>query len=61
MEELVARTQELGEVLGAKLGIPVFLYEQSATATHRTNLAAIRKGEYEGLVARSSDPKWQPD
>jgi glutamate formiminotransferase/formiminotetrahydrofolate cyclodeaminase len=61
MEELVARTQVLGEVLGARFGIPVFLYEQSASAPHRTNLAAIRKGEYEGLAARIADPDWQPD
>lgn len=61
MNELVARTQVLGEFLGAKLGIPVFLYEQSASAPHRTNLAAIRKGEYEGLAARSIDLDWQPD
>jgi glutamate formiminotransferase/formiminotetrahydrofolate cyclodeaminase len=61
MEELVARTQVLGEFLGAELGIPVFLYEQSASAPHRTNLAAIRKGGYEGLAARSADPDWQPD
>jgi glutamate formiminotransferase/formiminotetrahydrofolate cyclodeaminase len=61
MEELVARTRVLGEVLGAKLGIPVFLYEQSATSPHRTNLSTIRKGAYEGLVARSGDPNWQPD
>ncbi|MFK8160966.1 MAG: glutamate formimidoyltransferase [Lewinella sp.] len=61
MAELVARTQVLGELLGAELGIPVFLYEQSASAPHRTNLAAIRKGEYEGLAARSAAPDWQPD
>ena len=61
MEELVARTQVLGEVLGARWGIPVFLYEQSASATYRRNLATIRKGEYEGLAARSTEPDWQPD
>lgn len=61
MEDLVARTRVLGEKLGAELGIPVFLYEQSAAAPHRKNLAAIRKGEYEGLAARAEDPDWQPD
>ncbi|WP_020569686.1 glutamate formimidoyltransferase [Neolewinella persica] len=61
MEELVARTQVLGAFLGAELGIPVFLYEKSASVAHRTNLAAIRKGEYEGLAARSADPDWLPD
>jgi len=61
MEDLVARTRVLGKVLGGELGIPVFLYERSATAPHRRNLAAIRQGEYEGLAARAADPAWQPD
>ncbi|TXF90153.1 glutamate formimidoyltransferase [Neolewinella aurantiaca] len=61
MADLVARTQVLGERLGAELGIPVFLYEESASAPHRRNLAAIRKGEYEGLAARADNPDWQPD
>lgn len=61
MEDLVARTQVLGGDLGAKLGVPVFLYERSASGPHRQNLAAIRRGEYEGLPARADDPAWQPD
>ena len=61
MADLVARTQVLGEVLGAELNVPVFLYEESAAAPHRKNLANIRKGEYEGLVARADAPDWQPD
>lgn len=61
MDEVVARTQVLGQRVGAALNIPVFLYERSATAPHRENLAAIRKGEYEGLAARVDDPLWQPD
>jgi glutamate formiminotransferase/formiminotetrahydrofolate cyclodeaminase len=61
MADLVARTQVLGERLGAELGVPVFLYEESASAPHRKNLASIRKGEYEGLSARSDEPDWQPD
>lgn len=61
LAELVARTQVLGKQLGKALNIPVFLYEASASADHRRNLAAIRKGEYEGLAARAGDPAWQPD
>ena len=61
LEEVVARTQVLGEVIGQRHGIPVFLYEASATAPHRQNLAAIRKGEYEGLEAKTRLPEWQPD
>jgi glutamate formiminotransferase len=49
-----------GERLG-DLGIPVFLYEEAATAAHRRNLADVRRGGYEGLAARMKDPLWQPD
>lgn len=61
MEEVVARTQVLGQRVGAALGVPVYLYEASATAEHRKNLAAIRKGEYEGLRAKSQLAEWRPD
>ncbi|SEQ52119.1 glutamate formimidoyltransferase [Neolewinella agarilytica] len=61
MEELVARTQVLGELLGQSLGIPVYLYEASASAPHRKNLADIRRGEYEGLPEKIKDSDWQPD
>jgi glutamate formiminotransferase/formiminotetrahydrofolate cyclodeaminase len=61
LKDLVARTQVLGKQLGKALNIPVFLYEASAMADHRRDLAAIRKGGYEGLAARASDPAWQPD
>jgi len=61
LEEVVARTQVLGELLGQGLGIPVYLYEASASAPHRKNLADIRRGEYEGLAAKVKDPDWQPD
>lgn len=61
MVDLVARTQVLGERIGAMLDVPVFLYEESASAPHRKNLANIRKGEYESLAARTNHPDWQPD
>ncbi len=49
-----------GERLG-ELGLPVYLYEHAATASHRRNLADVRRGGYEGLAARMEDPLWQPD
>ena len=61
MEEVRARAQVLGQELGEKLGVPVYLYEQNASADHRRNLADIRRGEYEGLPARVEDPAWRPD
>ena len=49
-----------GERIGS-LGFPVYLYEAAATAPHRRNLAAVRRGDYEGLASRLGDPLWQPD
>lgn len=61
LEELAARTQVLGELIGAKFQLPVFLYEASASLPHRKNLADIRKGEYEGLADKTLLPEWKPD
>ena len=41
--------------------LPVFLYEKSATASHRENLASVRKGEFEGMAEKIKLPEWQPD
>jgi glutamate formiminotransferase len=43
------------------LDLPIFLYERSASAPHRVNLAAVRKGQFEGMTAKLKDPLWQPD
>jgi glutamate formiminotransferase len=41
--------------------LPVFLYEDAASAEHRRNLAAIRKGEFEGLAEKLASSEWKPD
>jgi len=61
MEECVELSKRLGERIGQELNIPVFLYERSATAPHRENLADIRKGEFEGFFEKIKDPRWKPD
>ena len=38
--------KEVAKAVGEKYEIPVFLYEDSATAPHRQNLASIRKGRH---------------
>jgi len=60
VEDCVALSKEVGEEIG-KRGIPVYLYEDSASADHRRNLADVRKGEFEGLPAKMRDAKWKPD
>jgi glutamate formiminotransferase / 5-formyltetrahydrofolate cyclo-ligase len=59
--ECVALAKELGARLGERLSLPVFLYEDAAASEERRNLAAIRKGEFEGLGKKMADPAWKPD
>ncbi len=61
MEECIALSKEVGATIADLYKIPVFLYEKSATAPHRENLAAIRKGEFEGMEEKIKLPEWQPD
>ncbi len=58
-DECVKLSNELGNDVGEKLGIPVYLYEDSARSTERRNLENIRKGEYEGLEQKLKE--WIPD
>lgn len=61
MEEAVALSKEVGEEVARRYQVPVFLYEKSASAPHRENLAVIRKGEFEGMAEKIRLPEWQPD
>jgi len=61
MEDCSAIARQVGERVGRELDIPVYLYEAAATRPERRNLAAIRKGEYEGLAEKLRDPAWVPD
>lgn len=61
LEECAAIARRLGARVGAELGIPVYLYEAAASTPERRNLAAVRRGEYEGLPAKLADPHWAPD
>jgi len=60
IKESVELSKEVAKEIG-KLGIPVFLYERSASAPHRENLANIRKGQFEGLLEKLTLPEWQSD
>ena len=61
MDECVALSKRVGERIWAEAGIPVFLYEASATAPHRENLANIRKGQFEGMAQKVQLSEWEPD
>ncbi len=62
MADCVQIVRQLGQRVGEALSLPVYLYEEAARQINRTNLADIRRGNYEGLQSRiDSDPDMQPD
>lgn len=61
MDEAIALSKEVGKEVADRYGLPVFLYEKAASAPYRENLAAIRKGEFEGLKEKMTQPEWKPD
>jgi len=57
----IALARAFGQQVGSMLEIPVYLYGYAATRPERSELSAIRSGEYEGLPDKLKDPKWTPD
>jgi len=61
MPDCVALAREVGEAVAERFGVPIFLYEEAATAPHRRHLEDIRRGQFEGLAEKMRDPQWAPD
>ncbi len=62
LEDCAGLARRLGQRIGDELQIPVYLYEAAATRPERTNLADVRRGEYEGLKrSLGTDPARAPD
>jgi glutamate formiminotransferase / 5-formyltetrahydrofolate cyclo-ligase len=61
VDECIALSREVGEAIASEFGVPVYLYEESASAEHRRNLAEVRKGQFEGFAEKMKDPRWGPD
>ncbi len=61
MDECIELSKKVAERIWTELGMPVTLYEESCTAPHRRNLAAIRKGQFEAMPEKLKDPQWHPD
>lgn len=60
-EDCIALSKRVGQRIAEEADLPVFLYEQSASAPHRENLAAVRKGQFEGMAEKVKDDLWIPD
>lgn len=61
VEETVELSKFVGQQIAIRHGVPVYLYEKSATAANRINLADIRKGQFEGLSEKMKAEEWKPD
>jgi glutamate formiminotransferase len=59
--DCVALAREVGKTVAERFSVPIFLYEDAASAPHRRNLEDIRRGEFEGLAEKMKDPQWAPD
>jgi glutamate formiminotransferase len=61
MKEAIELSRQVAESVAQKFKLPIFLYEESATAVHRRNLADIRKGQFEGMPEKLKQAEWKPD
>lgn len=61
MAEAVRAAQATAAALATRFELPVFLYEEAATAPHRRPLEEVRRGRFEGLAAKLQQPAWHPD
>jgi glutamate formiminotransferase len=61
MKDAVEAAHRFGHAFGEKNGVPVYFYGEAALSPRRRELPDIRRGGYEGLRERMSDPSWKPD
>ncbi len=60
-EDCVTLSKIVAKRVWQEAHMPVFLYEESASSPSRVNLAAIRKGQFEGMAQKVMEPEWEPD
>lgn len=61
MADCITLAKETAAEVARQFQVPVFLYEEAASAPTRRNLEDIRRGEFEGLAAKMTSPEWAPD
>jgi len=60
-DDCIKLSKRFGERMAEELGVPVFLYANSAKKPERVRLPDIRKGEYEALEEKFKDPTFAPE
>lgn len=61
MEDCIKISKNVAKKLYEEAEIPSILYEESATAEHRKNLADVRRGQFEGMEDKIKNDKWNLD
>ena len=61
MAECVQLAKSIASTVAGRFGLPIFLYEDASSNPARKNLEDIRRGEFEGLAAKLTQPGWTPD
>ena len=61
VQECVEISKRVAQRCWEELELPSFLYEDSASRPERRNLAACRKGQFEGMPEKLLQPEWAPD
>lgn len=51
----------LAEEVAERWRLPVYLYAESARDPGHRDLTAIRRGQFEGLADKMTEPAWRPD
>jgi glutamate formiminotransferase/formiminotetrahydrofolate cyclodeaminase len=60
-KDCINLSKKFADRLSNELGLPVFLYANSASKPDRVKLPDIRKGEYEALEEKFKNPSFKPD
>ena len=61
LEECVSLAKSTAALVGERIQVPVFLYEEAATNDERRSLSDIRRGGVNGMALRMKQPAWRPD
>ncbi|HEV2879600.1 MAG TPA: glutamate formimidoyltransferase [Candidatus Eremiobacteraceae bacterium] len=61
MEDAILLARRCAQGLWERYRVPSYFYENAATRPERRDLAAVRKGQFEGLLTAVKDPDRRPD
>ena len=61
IDQCVALAKSTAALVAERFHVPVFLYEEAASADERRRLSDIRRGGVDGVALRMKQSAWRPD